>query len=108
MESRYANIAFDDFQTDVSPLDNAGLAQGYPLSRYSQSYLYSSTLTSWTSQWSITVEHVPSSIVIFDSEQAPQQKKPLRAYKKKISIKVRPGLDKLGSHLLQKKQKYYI
>ncbi len=32
MEDRYANIGFDDFQTEVSPLENAGLAQGSPLS----------------------------------------------------------------------------
>ncbi|GFG17532.1 putative reverse transcriptase [Aspergillus lentulus] len=32
MENRYANITFDDFQTEVSPLENAGLAQGSPLS----------------------------------------------------------------------------
>jgi hypothetical protein len=28
----FANISFDDFQTEVSPLENAGLAQGSPLS----------------------------------------------------------------------------
>jgi hypothetical protein len=32
MEDRYASIAFDDFQTEVSPLEHAGLAQGSPLS----------------------------------------------------------------------------
>jgi hypothetical protein len=32
MEDRFANISFDDFQTEVSPLENAGLAQGSPLS----------------------------------------------------------------------------
>ena len=32
MENRYANITFDDFQTEVTPLENAGLAQGSPLS----------------------------------------------------------------------------
>ncbi|KAF4233525.1 hypothetical protein CNMCM6805_009182 [Aspergillus fumigatiaffinis] len=32
MENRYANITFDDFHTEVSPLENAGLAQGSPLS----------------------------------------------------------------------------
>jgi hypothetical protein len=30
MENRYASIAFDDFQTVVSLLENAGLAQGSP------------------------------------------------------------------------------
>ena len=32
MSDRFANIGFDDFRTDVSPLTNAGLAQGSPLS----------------------------------------------------------------------------
>lgn len=32
MKDRYANISFDDYQTEVSPLENAGLAQGSPLS----------------------------------------------------------------------------
>jgi hypothetical protein len=32
MENRYASITFDDFQTEVAPLENAGLAQGSPLS----------------------------------------------------------------------------
>ncbi|EED11824.1 reverse transcriptase, putative [Talaromyces stipitatus ATCC 10500] len=32
MENRYAGISFDDFQTEISPLEHAGLAQGSPLS----------------------------------------------------------------------------
>ncbi|EED14554.1 reverse transcriptase, putative [Talaromyces stipitatus ATCC 10500] len=32
MESRYASISFDDFQTEISSLEHAGLAQGSPLS----------------------------------------------------------------------------
>lgn len=32
MDSRFASIRFDDFETDVAPLENAGLAQGSPLS----------------------------------------------------------------------------
>lgn len=32
MENRYASISFDDFQTEIMPLENAGLAQGSPLS----------------------------------------------------------------------------
>jgi hypothetical protein len=32
MEERAANIKFDDFETEVAPLENAGLAQGLPLS----------------------------------------------------------------------------
>ena len=32
MEARSASIKFDDFQTAVAPLENAGLAQGSPLS----------------------------------------------------------------------------
>jgi hypothetical protein len=32
MEDRYASIAFDDFETQPSLLENAGLAQGSPLS----------------------------------------------------------------------------
>ncbi|KAF7136975.1 hypothetical protein CNMCM5793_006679 [Aspergillus hiratsukae] len=32
MSDRFANIGFDDFRTEVAPLDNAGLAQGSPLS----------------------------------------------------------------------------
>ena len=32
MSDRHANIGFDDFRTDMSPLANAGLAQGSPLS----------------------------------------------------------------------------
>jgi len=32
MEGRSANIKFDDFETEVAPLENAGLAQGSPLS----------------------------------------------------------------------------
>ena len=31
-ERRHANIKFDDYSTEVAPLDNAGLAQGSPLS----------------------------------------------------------------------------
>ena len=32
MSDRHANIGFDDFRTSMSPLANAGLAQGSPLS----------------------------------------------------------------------------
>jgi len=32
MSGRQASIGFDDYQTEVAPLDNAGLAQGSPLS----------------------------------------------------------------------------
>ena len=32
MSGRQANIGFDDYHTEVAPLDNAGLAQGSPLS----------------------------------------------------------------------------
>ena len=32
MEERYANIIFNGFETETAPLDNAGLAQGSPLS----------------------------------------------------------------------------
>ncbi|EGD99960.1 hypothetical protein TESG_08624 [Trichophyton tonsurans CBS 112818] len=32
MEDRQANISFDDFESTVAPLENAGLAQGSPLS----------------------------------------------------------------------------
>lgn len=32
MSDRYASIGFDDFRTEVTPLANAGLAQGSPLS----------------------------------------------------------------------------
>jgi ribonuclease HI len=32
MEARSASIKFDDFETDMEPLENAGLAQGSPLS----------------------------------------------------------------------------
>ncbi|CEL11943.1 Putative Reverse transcriptase [Aspergillus calidoustus] len=32
MENRHASICFDDFQTEISLLENAGLAQGSPLS----------------------------------------------------------------------------
>ncbi|EED11872.1 conserved hypothetical protein [Talaromyces stipitatus ATCC 10500] len=32
MKSQYASISFDDFQMEISPLKNAGLAQGSPLS----------------------------------------------------------------------------
>jgi len=32
MESRAASIKFDDFETEIKPLENAGLAQGSPLS----------------------------------------------------------------------------
>jgi hypothetical protein len=32
MEGRAANIKFDDFETEVAPLENTGLAQGSPLS----------------------------------------------------------------------------
>lgn len=32
MEDRSASIKFDDFETEVAPLENAGLAQGSPLS----------------------------------------------------------------------------
>ncbi|KAF7184036.1 hypothetical protein CNMCM7691_004595 [Aspergillus felis] len=32
MSDRFANIGFDDFCTKIAPLDNAGLAQGSPLS----------------------------------------------------------------------------
>ncbi|EED16644.1 reverse transcriptase, putative [Talaromyces stipitatus ATCC 10500] len=32
MENRYAGISFNDFQTEISPLEHAGLAQGSPLS----------------------------------------------------------------------------
>ena len=32
MSDRYANIGFDDFETEMAPLENAGLAQGSPLS----------------------------------------------------------------------------
>jgi hypothetical protein len=32
MDGRLANIKFDDFETSVAPLENAGLAQGSPLS----------------------------------------------------------------------------
>ncbi|KAF7118717.1 hypothetical protein CNMCM5793_008337 [Aspergillus hiratsukae] len=32
MSDRFANIGFDDFRTEIAPLDNAGLAQGSPLS----------------------------------------------------------------------------
>src|SRR5260370_11897834 len=32
MEARSASIRFDDFETAVAPLENAGLAQGSPLS----------------------------------------------------------------------------
>jgi hypothetical protein len=32
MKDRFASISFDNFQTEVSPLENAGLAQGSPLS----------------------------------------------------------------------------
>lgn len=33
MSGRQASIRFDDYQTEVAPLDNAGLAQVSPLSR---------------------------------------------------------------------------
>jgi hypothetical protein len=32
MSDRFANIGFDDFRTEITPLDNTGLAQGSPLS----------------------------------------------------------------------------
>lgn len=32
MSDRFANIGFDNFRTKIAPLDNAGLAQGSPLS----------------------------------------------------------------------------
>jgi hypothetical protein len=32
MEDRMASIKFDDFETEVRRLENAGLAQGAPLS----------------------------------------------------------------------------
>ncbi|KAJ9481486.1 hypothetical protein VN97_g11990 [Penicillium thymicola] len=32
MSDRHASIGFDDFRTETAPLENAGLAQGSPLS----------------------------------------------------------------------------
>ena len=32
MKEKAANIKFDDFETEVAPLEHAGLAQGSPLS----------------------------------------------------------------------------
>jgi hypothetical protein len=59
MSGRQASIGFDDYQTEVVPLDNAGLAQGSPLSPI----LFASSTAIWSTRQSIfTVGHLPSSI----------------------------------------------